>query len=233
MQEKEMRIKPTPVRVVFSKKGALQFISHLDLMRTMTKLVVRANINVYYTEGFNPKPKLVFALPLSVGTESELELVDLKVYDQVPDTDEIKRRLIAATVPDIEIKDVYVPETKFRDIAHSRYLIEMEASAITAESATAVGAMMEEPVIVTKRTKSGETECDIRPFVKSLSAKSEDGRLTLDVTLAADPEHYLNPEYIVTAVKAFLGYEEDIAPGRDSHSIMRVDVLGANGKTFR
>ncbi len=233
MQEKEIKIKPTPVRVVFSKKGALQFISHLDLMRTMTKLVVRANINVYYTEGFNPKPKLVFALPLSVGTESELELVDLKVYDQVLDVDEIKRRLIDATVPEIEIKDVYVPETKFRDIAHSRYLIEMHASAINAASADAVGAMMKAPVVVTKRTKSGETECDIRPFIKSISVEGTDGELKLDVTLAADPEHYLNPEYIVTAVKALLDYEENIAPGCDGHSIMRVDVLGANGKTFR
>lgn len=233
MQEKEIRIKPTPVRVVFSKKGALQFISHLDLMRTMTKLVVRANINVYYTEGFNPKPKLVFALPLSVGTESEFELVDLKVYDQTPDTDEIKRRLINATVPDIEIKDVYIPETKFRDITHSRYIIEMNADVIGADTADAVLSMMESPVVVTKRTKSGETDCDIRPFVKSVSAKSTDGTLTLDVTLAADPEHYLNPEYIVTAVKAYLGYEENIAPGCDGHTILRLDVLGADGKTFR
>lgn len=232
MQEKEM-IKPTPVRIVFSKKGALQFVSHLDLMRTMTKLVVRANINVYYTEGFNPKPKLVFALPLSVGTESELELLDIKVHDQKPDLEEIKRRLILATVPDIEIKDVYIPETKFRDIAHSRYLITMHADAIKSDSAALVTEMLKSSVIVTKRTKAGEAECDIAPFIKSADVKSEDGEMQLDVTLAADPEHYLNPEYIVTAIMARIGYKENIAPGADWHSVMRVDVLGKDGKTFK
>ncbi len=232
MQEKEM-IKPTPVRIVFSKKGALQFVSHLDLMRTMTKLVVRANINVYYTEGFNPKPKLVFALPLSVGTESELELLDIKVHDQNPDLAEIKRRLTLATVPDIEIKDVYIPETKFRDITHSRYLITMHADAIMSDAAELVKDMMKSPIVVTKRTKSGEADCDISPFIKNADVKSENGELQLDVTLAADPEHYLNPEYVVTAIMDRIGYKENIAPGADWHSIMRVDVLGKDGKTFK
>lgn len=232
MQEKEM-IKPTPVRIVFSKKGALQFVSHLDLMRTMTKLVVRANINVYYTEGFNPKPKLVFALPLSVGTESELELLDIKVHDQNPDFAEIKRRLTLATVPDIEIKDVYIPETKFRDITHSRYLITMHAGTIKSDTAELVKDMMKSPIVVTKRTKSGEADCDISPFIKNADVKSENGELQLDVTLAADPEHYLNPEYVVTAIMDRIGYKENIAPGADWHSIMRVDVLGKDGKTFK
>ncbi len=232
MQEKEIT-KPIPVRVVFSKKGALQFISHLDLMRTMTKLVVRANINVYYTEGFNPKPKLVFALPLSVGTESELEYVDIKVYDQAPDLALIKSRLSEASVPDIEILDAYIPSTKFKEISHSRYTVTMRARAITADSADAVREMMKSPVTVTKRTKSGEAETDIRPFIKALEVTSTDGEITLDVILAADPANYLNPEYVVTAIKAYLGYEENIAPGADGHEILRTDVLGKDGKRFR
>ncbi len=232
MQENTIN-KPVPIRVVFSKRGALQFISHLDLMRTMTKLVVRANINVYYTEGFNPKPKLVFALPLSVGTESDLEYVDIKVYDQTPDLELIKRNLAGASVPDIEILDVYIPTTKFRDIANSRYLVTLLASAIKADSADAVREMMKSPVVVTKRTKSGEAETDIRPYITSLDVKSTDGEMTLDVTLAADPEHYLNPEYVVTAIENYLGYEEDIAPGKDGHTILRTDVLGKDGKRFR
>lgn len=233
MQKKEITEKPTAVRIVFSKKGALQFVSHLDLMRTMTKLVVRANINVYYTEGFNPKPKLVFALPLSVGTESELELLDIKVYDKNPDLELIKQRLITATVPDIEIKDVYLPDTKFRDIVYSRYLITMHASAITKGTSELVKNMLNAPVVVTKRTKSGEAECDIRPYINSADVKSENGEMQLDVTLAADPEHYLNPEYVVTAIMSCVDYEENIAPGCDWHSIMRVDVIGKDGKTFK
>ncbi len=234
MQKNENeRIKPTPVRVVFTKTGALQFISHLDLMRTVTRIVVRADFNVYYTEGFNPKPKLVFALPLSVGTESRMELLDLKVYDAEPDCEEIKRKLMKETVPGIEILDVYRPTTKFRDIKTSDYEITIYNSGITEESASAVNAMTGEPVIVLKRSKSGEGNCDIRDFIKSLSAVSKEGEMTVKATLTADPEHFLNPEYIVTAVKALLGLTDDIAPGKDGHTIMRTAVHGDGRKPFR
>ena len=58
-------IKPIPIRAKFYKVGSLQFISHLDLMRTMTRNMVRAGIPAWYSQGFNPRLKLTFSLPLS------------------------------------------------------------------------------------------------------------------------------------------------------------------------
>ncbi len=58
------------IRLKFKKTGNLQYISHLDLVRTMHKVIVRADLPLWYTEGFNPKPKMIFAAPLSIGTES-------------------------------------------------------------------------------------------------------------------------------------------------------------------
>ena len=54
---------PINLRVKFKKVGALQYVSHLDLVRTMHKIIVRAKLPLWYTEGFNPKPKMVFAAP--------------------------------------------------------------------------------------------------------------------------------------------------------------------------
>ena len=48
------------VRIKFKKLGKLQYISHLDMVRTMNKIIVRAKLPLYYTEGFNPKPKMTF-----------------------------------------------------------------------------------------------------------------------------------------------------------------------------
>ena len=45
---------PTPIRIKFTKTGALQFISHLDLNRTMKTVMIRAKIPIHYSEGFNP-----------------------------------------------------------------------------------------------------------------------------------------------------------------------------------
>ena len=66
-----------PVRVFFRKKGKLKYISHLDLMRAVTRGLMRSGLPIVYTEGFNPHPKLVFALPLSVGMAGENEMCDV------------------------------------------------------------------------------------------------------------------------------------------------------------
>ena len=58
------------LRFKFKKLGKLQYISHLDLVRTMNKIIVRAKLPLWYSEGFNPKPKMIFAAPLSICTES-------------------------------------------------------------------------------------------------------------------------------------------------------------------
>ena len=73
---------PITVRIKFLKEGGLQYISHLDLVRTMHKIIVRSKLPLWYTEGFNPKPKMVFAAPLSIGTESKTEYMDLRLTEE-------------------------------------------------------------------------------------------------------------------------------------------------------
>ena len=58
------------VRLVFSKTGRARYISHLDLNRTMARVLRRAGIPLWYTEGFNKHPYITFAAPLSLGCES-------------------------------------------------------------------------------------------------------------------------------------------------------------------
>jgi uncharacterized protein (DUF2344 family) len=84
---------PETVRIRFCKVGNLQFISHLDLQRTFHRVLVRAAIPMWYTKGFNPHAKLVFGVPLSVGTESMCEMADLKIERKIS-LEEIKNRLI-------------------------------------------------------------------------------------------------------------------------------------------
>ena len=58
---------PKYIRFKFRKVGNLQYISHLDLQKAMAKVLVRAKAPLWYSKGFNPHAKLIFALPLSVG----------------------------------------------------------------------------------------------------------------------------------------------------------------------
>ena len=72
------------VRILFSKTGRAKYVSHLDLVRAMTRAVRRANIPLWYTEGFNRHPYLTFASPLSLGYEGLRESVDIRMEEAFP-----------------------------------------------------------------------------------------------------------------------------------------------------
>ena len=65
----------------FSKTGAAAFISHLDLMTVFERAVARAGYSARFTEGFNPKPRLEFANPLSLGLSSQEEVAGIDLHD--------------------------------------------------------------------------------------------------------------------------------------------------------
>jgi len=79
----------------FSKTGPAAFISHLDLMVVFERALARAGYRARFTEGFNPKPRLEFANPLSLGLSSEEEAaaIDLHDYD---DAQAFARRMNAS-----------------------------------------------------------------------------------------------------------------------------------------
>ena len=74
---------PKNIRIKFLKTGSLQYISHLDLHRLINRALVRAGIPIWYTKGFNPHAKMVFALPLPVGVESVCEYLDVKIDKEI------------------------------------------------------------------------------------------------------------------------------------------------------
>ena len=100
---------PITLRVKFCKVGSLQYISHLDLVRTMMKVIVRAKLPLWYTEGFNPKPKLVFAAPLSTGVESVCEFMDIRLTEKMDPKAAIEA-LNANMTLQMQAIDAYYPE---------------------------------------------------------------------------------------------------------------------------
>ena len=73
------------VRIKFAKYGALKFIGHLDVMRYMQKVIRKSEIDVAYSQGFNPHQLLYFASPLGVGLTSEGEYFDIVLNSEEPD----------------------------------------------------------------------------------------------------------------------------------------------------
>ena len=66
-------------RALFEKVGNARYISHLDLMRVFQRAFKRAGLPLTHTQGFNPRPSVSIALPLSLGVESRCELLDFEL----------------------------------------------------------------------------------------------------------------------------------------------------------
>ena len=149
----EEKIKGLPIRIKFSKKGNLMYISHLDLSKTMQRILVRANIDIWYSEGFNPQPRVVFAVPLPVGVESDCEFLDIKINSPM-ELGEIKNRIERNFPDEMKVLDVYVPDVKFKSIAFIDYTIKITSPKITESTVNDIQTLFKDSCIITKTTKN-------------------------------------------------------------------------------
>jgi radical SAM-linked protein len=90
---------------VFTKKGVLKYISHLDLMRLFTRALRRADLPLKMTEGFSPHPKLSFKRALKLGVESDHEEGTVILKDFI-DPRDFQNRLQQQLPEGITIKQV-------------------------------------------------------------------------------------------------------------------------------
>ena len=212
---------PQTVRIRFCKVGNLQFISHLDLQRTFHRVLVRAGIPMWYTKGFNPHAKLVFGVPLSVGTESMCEMADLRLERKI-DLESIKEQMNQHLTDEMYVLEAYYPTTKFADIAYANYTLTLKSPVIDSNTEKNATELFSSPIIMTKKSKSGEKEVDITSFIKQISFNASEGCLIINTILSAGNTENLNPEYIITALKNKGLFAAD--PKTDSYRIMRNKV---------
>lgn len=221
---------PRTVRIRFRKVGKLQYISHLDLQRTMQHCIKRSGIPAWYTKGFNPHYKLVFALPLSVGAESECELLDLRIDRDIADA-EILRLFNATVTEELQGLEAYTPTTKFADIAWAKYSVTFRGPVLRDGDAEAAGVLLTtSPLMMIKRSKSGEREVDLVPMIRTVETAGGAGELTLSLMLNAAGADYLNPELVVRALRERL-WEGTEDPDLLTWRILREEIYLADGET--
>ncbi|MBR2944969.1 MAG: TIGR03936 family radical SAM-associated protein [Clostridia bacterium] len=218
------------VRIRFSKTGDLMYISHLDLARTMQRIILRAGLDIWYSEGFNPQPKMVFAVPLPTGVESNCEMLDIKLNSPMS-SEEIKNRLNDNFPTEMRVLDVYTPEVKFKEIAYIDYTIKLNSPKITGETAGKIKALFDGECMITKKTKSGEKEVNISEYIKLLEADSKSGYAEIHTILASGNEMNLSPELLIEALRRNLDL---MTSGRidEYYSIMRNEMLTSTLEKF-
>ena len=106
------------LRILFEKKGNAVWISHLDLMRLFQRAFKRAGLPLTHTQGFNPRPSVSIALPLSVGVESSCELLDFTLDTDAVDLTNLPAQLNEKLVPGVRVLAAYADGRKLKDLTH-------------------------------------------------------------------------------------------------------------------
>ena len=152
------------IRLKFSKTGAIKFISHLDLMATLRRGLIRAGAELQYTQGFNPHPVMSYALPLPVGHESVCELTDIALTKPLPPI----TRLNACFPDGIEILEAYEPSQKFAKIEWVEFCGKMFYDSGNTDFERVAQRYAADSIVITKKTKRGESDVDIVPKIRDI-----------------------------------------------------------------
>lgn len=198
------------LRVKFTKEGGARYISHLDLMRTMERALRRAKLEIAFSEGFNPHPKLSFASALSLGVNSRAEYMDLELTKGV--TEGEARDRLNSSLP-AGIKVLEVEELKDKGGA-AMSLVEGAAYEVRGETALPwskekwleiINSLLErDEILIEREGKKGLREIDIAPLLLDLELKELNGNtFLLGLLVRAGSRGNLRADEVLQALQKY------------------------------
>lgn len=217
------------VRIWFKKMGMSRYVSHLDLMRAMSRTLRRARVPLWYTEGYNPHPYMTFSLPLSLGMESLCESMDIRIEGESTN-EEIFEMLKGSMPPGIEIISVDEPQFDPKYIAFGEFDILFDCDNKADEVKALVEDMLSnDELIVQKLGKKGRhkvlKDINLIEFIKEYKVSAMGERVKLTITLPAGSTTNVNPSLLADEVQKNAG---DIG-----YTIIRKKLMVEDGTTFR
>lgn len=217
-------------RLLFTKTGDAVWMSHLDLMRLFQRAFKRAGLSLTHTQGYNPRPSVSIALPLSVGVESVCELLDFELEGERGSCEEITARLNSALVPGVLVLQTYDNGRKIKEIALLSCELTLEYdNGIPEEAAEWIGALFSrESLTVEKKGKNGPTQQDIIPMIRRVGIDRLDDKTLVLGALVCCQNPSLNPTQLVAAIQT---YSPQYAPS--FAKCRRLEIFDSNEKIFR
>jgi radical SAM-linked protein len=217
--------------IKYSKESDIKFLSHLDLMRTIQRVIRRAKLPIEYSKGFNPHMSISIAQPLSVGVYSTGEYLDTVFTEEVEEK-EILKALNENTVAGIKFlsatkvarKEGQKNQQAMATIDAAKYVIKLKLKNADEVDMDSVMALSQWTIL--KKSKSGEKETDIKPLIKDIKYSMKDDILTIETLLSCGSRENLSPSLLSEFIKTHVnGIKEDAFV-----DIKRVEMYAFKGK---
>ena len=221
----------------FSKKGYTKYISHLDLLRVFKRAFKVMGLDIKYSQGFNPHPKMGFAQPLSLGYSSVAEYLEFETVGE-HDPDEIKTLFTGKLPEDVKILDLFRFDQEVKSLAAEtvacRYLISVPvASDMDLESLEALldGYLSQESIRAMKRMKKTKSieEVEIKDKIRDIKVRLEDGNAVFDCLLDSGSQSNLSPEQVISSFLQYSGWTIE----RWDIEVERTEILYSDRIRFR
>ena len=205
------------IRAKYKKEDDMIFISHLDLQRLLQRAFRRAKINLSYSEGFNPHPKMSYGNALALGVESQGEYVDIEIEDDIEVKEFLER--INEQLPD-GIKFVKGQEIDPKTpslssiIVYGEYIFNIDLGVPLSKEfvkSRVLNFVKSKEIIITKKNKKGKkVEVDIRPMIRNFDLVSlDDNRVTFVSTIATGSKANLNINILIPQILDMLNLDMD------------------------
>ena len=203
--------------IKFKIGGSLRFLSHAETLKLFQRACVRAGMDMRYSRGFNPRPKMSLPLPRTVGVKSEDDVVCLQVNrdSNGPAVTDYHLRIkadLAGQLPDgCELLSVEVAESNvsFQPVS-ANYILSVTHDFIDMGGKSRIESLMQSNTCNLQRRTNPKNprvkNINVRPFLKSIEIK--DGQIMVECEIS--PDGTIRVEEILKLLE--LGEEKLTAP---------------------
>lgn len=194
-------------RMMFSKKGTAKFISHLDLNRSFERTCRRAGLPIAYSQGFNPHPKINFAIPLSVGVSGEREFIDIELTEELEPTEILKRlnEKLPQGIKVLEVRQIVEKQKPLMSrVTRATYRIECAAEEnIDQQKVDGVinELLSSSSIIIQRKVKKKLKSVDIRPGIMALQGQAVGNNIILQAELSTGSNGNVRPEELLNELQ--------------------------------
>ncbi|NME35345.1 MULTISPECIES: TIGR03936 family radical SAM-associated protein [Fusobacterium] len=159
-------------RLFFNKYDDMKYISHLDLLRVMDRLLRRSGVPIKYSQGFHPRPKISLGNPISLGTEAFNEPMDIELREDMTN-EELLKRLNSKSVLGFEFVKVVDIDNKAASIADDYKEMRYEIRGDRTSLEKLYNLLSQNEILLIKEKKGKVETKDIKPRIKFFE-KQED-----------------------------------------------------------
>lgn len=195
------------IRVMYTKTGALKYLSHLDMVRLIERAFRRAEIDLCYTQGFHPVAKMSFSPPVALGIESYAELLEVDIDSSVFNQEEFINRL-NHSLPDgcaiLDAKEIKEDERKMSKCSlRAEYEIILEHLTCDEVVIGIQKILDSDNCLITKKNKTGKmVQIDIRNRIFYLDTyENKENEVILRCVVDSTQNSILSPLNLINYLK--------------------------------